>query len=77
MYIFEYIYVYELKYHIIQFKLRLSNFAHSCKRTIQNLSLAQLEERMCPTKVLWLLMSRNRGVHETRVSWLSSDKVQV
>ena len=24
----------------------------------------------------WLLMSRNRGVHETSVSWPSSDKVQ-
>ena len=25
----------------------------------------------------WLLMSRNRGVHEISVSWRSSDKVQV
>ena len=25
----------------------------------------------------WLLMSRNRGVHETSVSWPSSDKGQV
>ena len=55
----------------------MSNFAHSCKWTIQKLSLSQLEERMYPTKssksnkiyALVKISILNNILHNQRCSW--------